>query len=928
MCTLLEKFKENCIKARMTSYNYREGKYTHTDSDKLAIDTLLKLMMTPAIEKNHPLFSNITKEYNTGVVPYQKFEIALDYSGNPDVSFFNGTPVWTRKDNNQFVGAITPEYARRLSYEEGIRYPGFIGSTKNDNLYNPTTHTMLYRGHSNFKKVGIISMSSTAKGDKDASRQHYICTPLNFIYNNKQSQEYVSLQGDSFIGPMCRVPNDKSTKVAPYWVNSSKWPYKETEIEQNGQTVVKQGYTLADYYVVIDIDNGCQIEKIKETFSNMPDYLSPQIIIQERGYKGTKAGNASALIFFDDPLTADERKIILDKIRWYMLYEANVFAIDSKCTGVNLFKNPVKQIDGQTQRCTAIHDNLAPRKLSSALNMLTLGVNHDHSNEKEVEEWIIKNHYKYSNYSYSQLVEMYNNSDNPPEDANKSDILDESEVIPEGFRNDTAIKELSVMLLQEYNRIGFEAAFNDSNLLDRVCTAVFPIMLETYDNNDGQITYNWVKSRLKWCYERDMKVFRSENDDIRTELLVNASKQRMFMLVFHQHQLMDAYGLPCLKESDLAEMPELKSIYKNKCTYSHEECQHGADTNKLKAIAWAFASCKEDIGEVVKKVKSMYRFSEMNEATLRSIYSSFVKLLNEYKDDQFTASRIREVSQYLTTYIELCTVWSRNRKDREKISSIKVIRRLRSDQFKLDVSGHLLNEKNDLIRCIKRTIEQLMYFRVNSRIKINSYKDVCRKNGINQLFAFIYSEFKFDWSSCASMLTYVHDKFRGSELNNTNMEHIRFADLYSDWSAQLLETTKNITLSQMIKIAYGRDKAYELLREAYVEIEDIHNEEQLVDYLNNRTGVFAMCSESFDKMMNSFIDIYKDDPHFHHTLTKMYEKFKVYLTIKFRKDNLGDELITFKTASQKLKSLKNLMTEHADKIINRNRVHIAQCYAL
>lgn len=871
MAELLQKFKESCQTARNKAYNYKDFGYSHTDDEKLAIDTVLKLMMTPAIEKRHPFFSNVNEEYRTGYIPYSSVYIHVDSNNRPIEYYENGNIMWEEQEGKFGVGAIRNK--RPLSPSESRMYPGFYGSTTDDTLYNPTTHQMLKRFKSTFKSAGIISMSSAAKGDTDTSRQHNICTPLNFIYNFRLSEEYKALRGDSFMGGICRTSQQE---VLPYFIQSAKYAYR-TQGE-------KRGYWLSDYYVVIDIDNGCQIDNIKKAFSEMPTYLCPQIIIQERGFEGTKFGNASALIFFDEPLNSEQRRVIINKIRWYLMYEANVFAVDSKCTGANLFKNPVKQTEEQCQRCTAIHDVLTPRKLSSALNLLTIGVNEDHSQEADIEKWIIKNNLKYSEYTYSQLVEMYNNSDNTPDDDDDKPKteFDTDDIIPVGVRNDTAIVELSSMMLQEYNRIGFSASFLDANTPKRVCDAIYPIILETYDNIDNQTTYKWVFSRLLWCYKRDMNLYRSPELKDRKELFVAASKQRMYMLRYNKHQLMDAYNLPCQKESDLAKMPELDGIYITDCTYDDDMRKHGADTNKLKAILWVFASCKGDIASVLREMKYICRDKNLdltNKTVLDSVYCMFVDKLRKYKDKDFTIERIREASEYLTTYLE--AEYRMNTLYRINSNSPRLLGRMKTDEFRFHVSSHLLYDEQSILRCYRSMVNGFINFRDNCKEDITCFDDITRKSGINKAFAKIYQDHKLDWSSCAIIMKSIHTKCRNAEKDRKLMRRVSFRELYSEWSAHLLETAINITLSQLIKFAYDEKTAYMALRGNCIIIDGMNSIDELIEDLHARTGMNVIYSKAFIKLLKQSILEYQEDTDFYNRLMELFHKFITYVNMSY-----------------------------------------------
>ena len=781
---------ENFLKQLKNSKNTKSyHDYSISNSAEYSIDALVRLMIQPVIDKN-PKINNLLAELNGEGIQYRCLNIQRDESNKEVEVYENGRRFWKTVDD--YLTAA-PLLDKPLSKKDSQKYPGYIGSTGTSVLYNPSTSKLLKKGKSELYQLGMLYMKSATKGDWNA-KPYTETIALKDIYTTRSNKAIKELQSASFIGSISRVSEPKT----PYYSNSKNPQYQIRDAIAGSPRM--NGYYLADCYVVLDIDNGAQINKIIKIFSKMPECLIPQIIIQEKGFEGTKRGNASAIIAFDRPLTSTERHTIINGVRRYIACEGNVFAIDSKCTGFNLFKNPLKLYKGQLQRMTRVHNNTSARDLSDALNMAGQYINKfENLYSDDAEKFIINNNLKYTTLSYSQLLKKYSKQNPIKPTVNANPINGEDDIVNVGERNNTLVRELSAMLLQEYNRIGFVSAFQDPSTPGRVLNAIWQDIQTNYENSDNEYSWKRCYSIIKWAYNRDKQLYNSDNEKAKLQLFINTSKQRKYMLKDGKCQLMDAYGLKCMNNDNLAEIPELEGIYIKKASSSRSQILHGAETNLLKGIVYLFASYE---GNLLRESIKLKRYARVNNLDLQN-YSHLERLNNaartllyENCNERFTPNKAEELANYLCLYISACQRIV-SKKENIKIEVPQKVFNEKEDKtgfFRLTRSAHFLYDSVKYSKAIKSLLELLIaYNRENGEYRPIEYKDISRKTSINKIFAYCWEEYNIDWSTCAISLSYIH---RNTLANKPILVNIQCLHAY--WVDTIVKYLSNIYISTKV----------------------------------------------------------------------------------------------------------------------------------
>lgn len=503
----------------------------------------------------------------------------------------------------------------------------FVQDVNSLDLYNPQTLEVVKQLDQEINSYGYNVLSYPKK----SAYQQEIATNkapkqktlrLSQIMSSRNTKEKIALTTAEFLGWISITLSPKNTRVAekiydPVHIADKK--HNQKQIIKYGKT--RDGYELKARQLIIDVDNGAQIDAILNLFISGKCPIIPQMCVIEKGIGVTKKGNASLIVMFDEPLDSRERKQITRAIKYYIAHELDIYAIDSNCTGIGFFKNPCTLVGDELRRETLYRFNESG-SFDSVSRELTLAwankVEEEYSDRlpDNLEQFIVTNHLKYSNLTLTEISEKY--ADEIAQMViNKPSSKLWQDVVHEGERNDTLIKEESTLVLCAE----MMSALDTLNVLDapKAMTNMFGDYIRSrYDNHDSQMTDNYIMSRFKWCIEKDAHVITNggENDRksyanaymaTRNALINNPSSIPFLEYYCEANNL----PIPTNREQVRAMLKDVPEFVKNLTQYnanphySYRGKQESTISNQIKRLTVALSQCKASFEQLIEAATSV-----------------------------------------------------------------------------------------------------------------------------------------------------------------------------------------------------------------------------------------------------------------------------------------------------------------------------------
>ena len=598
----ITRFKNKIEESRNEVTPYTYG-YYKTEDSKLFMDMLFKYMTKPVYW--NPRISKLVNEYKNETTASYSVKVETNEIGE-EVKYRNphgGRPQW-KVDLGFNVGSIEveDEYENKFTVNEN-----------NGVKYNPVTNEMIRKEKSKLSAIGFSTMHlnskdpDPSKGKKDESFTRLIS--FNKIFTNRTSPDLETLESNSFLGSFVMnefSAKDYRDKPCDLFIKTAKYPYR-THTYSNSFTLEKveeKGVYLKDYYIVLDFDNGAHLDKALECFKKLR--FIPQLIIVEKGMGSTNKGNASMLMFLDAPIKENERKKITKAISAYMCLKGNVFGIDPKCSGTGYFKNPAKRWEGELQRellaisfdenqvdlidkeeliCWA--DSYLVRSESKKSILYILDVLESNSAQ-----------FKGKALSFSEIENKIHKENITKGNSGYKSTLD-NDIVSQGDRNDTSMKELAILLSQYYAIVGIDNAFSKPNLIRDFSERYKKVYGEgRYDNVDNTITLNYFESKVKYIVDKNIEAWRSNDEYAHKQFKENVVKQLVQITKYNNCQVTKMY--PELDINDIQCEDEICGmIYSNSCkkyttksgktsTWSDDQRYHATIVNRLTGALYSF----------------------------------------------------------------------------------------------------------------------------------------------------------------------------------------------------------------------------------------------------------------------------------------------------------------------------------------------------
>lgn len=597
----LDKFKEQLIEPKAILKQNTKDAFVKIDDINLIAERVIMDRLRPI--QYYPNIVPLLKQYNTSETGYTVCTIAT-YNGQEIEVLDKYKNLLWRTTQGYNVGI--PDMDRAPTPEEiEITGEGFYGSYANEHLYNPTTHVMFRKDDSLLSKFGMYSMY---KGDKEPNLEKNLDleeTPqfisLKQLLTTRKSKQKDIFTGNTFSGQIVQKSSNGAFKEVFIYDNTIG--IEVFEDDYTGKETC--GYFAKDTVLVVDIDNGYQIDKIIKAFTTNEIPMTPQEIIVEKGIGKTKKGNASLIFIFNAPIHREDRKNILKALNTWLCYEKQIYAIDSKATGVGYHKNPMKIYNNELQRDfyvpnpNVLHDNVMMSSLNDVLEWVKQIANkYDIAAVERVGNYLSSHpEFKSCEKSFDELYEEACNY------VQESGIVHEDsfrDAVYVGERNDTLIKMISLLCAQAYNYYGISKALNDPDFADEIMAAAYDQASQTFDNSDYTLTVNYVAKKVDWVIERDRKAFYGGNKNKRLDLLKAIRDQRRYIYSLRKYnkehplepnKYCQLISLAQVNEPKLADIPELMEIpeYKeymdqHRRVFTPQSRINGGNSMKLKGI--------------------------------------------------------------------------------------------------------------------------------------------------------------------------------------------------------------------------------------------------------------------------------------------------------------------------------------------------------
>lgn len=562
--------------------------------EEAIIDTILRIHSSP-IRWYNPI-QNLLSEFDHNVntlIPIKVVDDSAHYNSY-------GVNVWTTTLGYD-IRVHTQD--RPLTEQELKIYGGnCIGEINSDRIFDRKQNIIYKPAKSVLNKLGLISLNNPEKSPEYSNNTTRMCnqfTPFSSLLTTRNSKNKRNIQADSFLGTIGII--DENNKAIPLRIPTTK--YNIRKWTDNGDN--KQGYYLTDCIVIIDIDNGTQIANILKALENMP--FQPQLVITEKGVGNTKRGNTTAQFIFNRPITSEERKLFISAIRTYIAFEHNIYAIDSKATGIGLGKNPLYKYKGELTHnvykltCDNYDDSIDTALMLQWADEVTSTYEISHGVD------LYMTHHKElmsSNISFEEILLQYaKNAENSIPETITESLW--SPTVCVGMRNNTLVhKELPIYCLQYWITNGIDiTTLHAEKIADNICQIIWYDIMQRYDNSDKSITWKYVYTRVLNCVKKDIQNILTKNEDFiksleyQRNIIVKSNSCRLLKLQNKE------FSSDCIKLN-------IGNDRERKWTYT--QSQRGGMVQMLRSTLYSVVEHKTVLNELSNEISQDYKEFAMN----------------------------------------------------------------------------------------------------------------------------------------------------------------------------------------------------------------------------------------------------------------------------------------------------------------------------
>ena len=558
------------------------------------IDTILRVHSSP-ISWYNPI-QNLLSEFDKDMKAIIPFKV------DPESAHYNqyGAYVWDTLSGYEIK---VHDQDRELSEKElDIYGSDCIGEQSSNRIYDRKQHVIYKYANSVMNKLGFISLHNPDKSPNQNDNSSRMCnqfTPFSALLTTRITAARRGIRNDSFMSTI--GIKDENNKPVPIRIPHEKYSLRSWKI---GGYECKHGYYLTDCIAVVDIDNGIQIDGIMNAISEMP--FLPQLLIVEKGIGQCKAGNATAQFVFNRPITKEERKLFMNAIRTYIAYEHNIYAIDSKATGIGFGKNPISTYNNElTHRVFRLNKpNYADTIDVDLMIKWSNEVVSTYEIPKSIDTYVsCHKDLMRSSLSFAEILTRFANDAAQQSTDSEAVISDLWEpVVNIGTRNNTLVyKEIPVYCLQYWNIYGMKNITNGDQVANDICHAIWYDTMQRYDNSDHAITWKYIYTRVLNCVNKDIQRI-STNDE---EFLKELKYQRNIMLKFNESRLLQLQGKQ-FTASKLANI-DFSMIESREHSWSYAQSQRGGMVQMLKSVMYATTELSEPIKNLLPVIIGDYR---------------------------------------------------------------------------------------------------------------------------------------------------------------------------------------------------------------------------------------------------------------------------------------------------------------------------------
>lgn len=566
------------------------------------------------------------------------FHDVLWKAQNYDAEFI--THLKNRSITTDEFNLLTPEQQTHEIY----------GEQDSTRLFDATTNELL---HLNIPRLNSIildifddaSKHSNNKSPVDVRCSTYI--PLGKTLTTTNTKEKKLLHNCAFIGSLKFTNHEKRCR--------------EFTITSDAKT-----YELKHMILVLDIDNGKNFNKFLKAFQDPRLPIRPQMIIREKK-TSPKPGNASALIFFQTPLTTEERKDIITGFCNFFASEYNLVGIDLQATGIGYYKNPVFREHSQLRRTSLFFvDNnsevlTAYKDKKNAIEFFR-NFNECHNMFSADIRTYMQQHSESKLYTYIQLRKAALSTITANTKTEFSNIFLDS--VCNGSRHHQLSYEIPILLLQYYNHIGIdnlktaspefildaELYYHTETESKSLSTSLFELFWKSVQDRYDLQCNNEITEKVvyKWMYtiaERDINNVKTDNVDFYKSLWY----QHNIMLKYKISNIMLLLNIPFNKNDILLDSTQIPQFIRNEIIttkYTYGAIQRGADTNFMYGV---FNSCK-NYSEVLKKLGTTG--AEFISEFIKSSIAQYRSTKNTHRANNFNLINTLNIAvKYLRNFV-------------------------------------------------------------------------------------------------------------------------------------------------------------------------------------------------------------------------------------------------------------------------------------
>lgn len=419
---------------------------------------------------------------------------------------------WKIKYTEAYVFPVYPNTEYQLTIAEKAKYgQNAVRDINNpDRFYNPDTHILTEPATSVLFNYGPAVRKSAAKGD-DVALGDFVLEdindtfiPMNIILSSRTSKSRRLLESCSYIGDLCRKPEDGENYPRALHIKSSKYN-KHRWVDKYGNA--QQGVCDTDYRIVFDMDNSQNFETIMEGWQQLP-YI-PQLVVVETGeVEHSREGSASAVMFLTDPISNEDRRKVATAFFNAIGRKTNELPFSLNHSFQGKYKSPWHKHGGKLQRdvwVRLVNNDVeaisTPALVAWAEDILSSdsGIVTPRNN---IENYIKRNaNVVEEGQKFSGVMTIAASAEY------RSELLDEynqlfKNKIHVGERHNILVKEISLTLLQYYVLEGKKAVY-DHDTANEVARYYWLTQQHRIENSDREISYKTVKQIAEGAVRRD-----------------------------------------------------------------------------------------------------------------------------------------------------------------------------------------------------------------------------------------------------------------------------------------------------------------------------------------------------------------------------------------------------------------------------------------